>query len=69
MVQFESKLGLTTWQVQEAKAWARPLTEGVAQAKQYAAKLAVRFAFSTNGQGVWSIDRESEANESVPVSL
>ncbi len=45
----------------EAKAWARPLTEGVAQAKQYAAKLAVRFAFSTNGQGVWSIDCQSGA--------
>lgn len=34
----------------EAKAWERPpLTEGVAQAKQSAQKLAVRFAYATNG--------------------
>jgi hypothetical protein len=37
--------------VLEAKAWDKPLTEGVAQAKDYAAKLQVRFAYSTNGQG------------------
>src|SRR5688500_10253523 len=38
--------------VVEAKAWDEPLTLGVGQAKDYAAKLAVRFAYSTNGQGV-----------------
>lgn len=42
--------------VVEAKAWDRPLTEGVGQAKQYADKLAVRFAYATNGQGVYAID-------------
>lgn len=42
--------------VVEAKAWDEPLTEGVAQAKNYAGKLAVRFAFATNGQGVYGID-------------
>jgi type I restriction enzyme R subunit len=43
----------------EAKAWDEGLTEGVAQAKNYAGKLAIRFAYSTNGQGVYGIDMES----------
>jgi type I restriction enzyme R subunit len=37
--------------VVEAKAWDKPLTEGVGQAKQYAEKLAVRFTYATNGHG------------------
>ncbi|NTV13086.1 MAG: DEAD/DEAH box helicase family protein [Desulfobulbaceae bacterium] len=40
----------------EAKAWDKPLTEGLAQAKDYAGKLAVRFAFATNGQGIYQVD-------------
>jgi len=40
----------------EAKAWDKPLTEGVGQAKNYAGKLKVRFAYATNGQGVYGID-------------
>lgn len=40
----------------EAKAWHRPLTEGVGQAKDYAGKLAVRFTYASNGQGIYSID-------------
>ena len=44
--------------VVEAKAWDEELTEGVAQAKNYAGKLAVRFAYSTNGQGIYGIDME-----------
>src|SRR6185295_13507413 len=40
----------------EAKAWDEELTEGVAQAKDYAAKLAIRFTFSSNGRGVYAID-------------
>jgi type I restriction enzyme R subunit len=40
----------------EAKAWDQRLTEGVAQAKNYAAKLAIRFAYSTNGQSIYGID-------------
>jgi type I restriction enzyme, R subunit len=40
----------------EAKAWDRPLTEGVAQAKDYAQKLAVRFTYATNGQSIYGID-------------
>src|ERR1043166_7457296 len=35
-----------------AKAWDEPLTQGVGQAKDYAGKLAVRFSYSTNGQGI-----------------
>jgi type I restriction enzyme, R subunit len=40
----------------EAKAFGESLTEGVAQAKNYAEKLEVRWAYSTNGQGVYGID-------------
>ena len=42
--------------VVEAKAWEQALTEGVGQAKNYADKLAIRFAYSSNGQGVYGID-------------
>jgi type I restriction enzyme R subunit len=40
----------------EAKAWDKPYTEGLAQAKQYAAKLAVRFTYATNGQKIYGVD-------------
>jgi type I restriction enzyme, R subunit len=43
----------------EAKAWDQELTEGVAQAKNYAGKMAIRFAYATNGQGVYCIDMET----------
>lgn len=42
--------------VVEAKAWDEELTEGVGQAKNYAQKLAIRFAYSTNGRGIYAID-------------
>ena len=42
--------------VVEAKAWDEELTEGVAQAKNYAEKLSIRFTYSTNGRGIYSID-------------
>jgi type I restriction enzyme R subunit len=42
--------------VVEAKAWDKPYTEGVAQAKTYAQKLASRFAYATNGQRIYGID-------------
>ena len=45
--------------VVEAKAWDKPLTEGVAQAKDYAGKMAVRFSYATNGRGIYAIDMES----------
>ena len=40
----------------EAKAWDKPYTEGVAQAKTYAQKLSSRFAYATNGQRIYGID-------------
>ncbi len=42
--------------VVEAKAWDEALSEGVAQAKNYAGMLAVRFTYSTNGRGIYGID-------------
>jgi type I restriction enzyme R subunit len=47
--------------VVEAKAWDKPLTEGVGQAKDYADKLAIRFTYATNGQGIYGIDMQSGA--------
>jgi type I restriction enzyme R subunit len=44
--------------VVEAKAWNEELTEGVAQAKNYAEKLSIRFTYSTNGQSIYSIDMQ-----------
>src|SRR5579862_160768 len=40
----------------EAKAFGESLTEGLAQAKNYSEKLAIRYAYSTNGQGVYGVD-------------
>ncbi len=51
--------------VVEAKAWDKPLTEGVAQAKGYAAKLAVRHTYATNGQGIYGIDMATGAEGEV----
>ena len=51
--------------VVEAKAWDKPLTEGVGQAKDYAAKLSIRFTYATNGQGVFGIDMETGAESEV----
>ena len=45
--------------VLEAKAWDLPLTEGVAQAKNYAEKLDIRFTYASNGQGLYGIDMET----------
>ena len=42
--------------VVEAKAWNKPYTEGVGQAKGYAERLGVRFAYATNGQSIYGID-------------
>ena len=40
----------------EAKEWHLELTEGVAQAKNYAEKMAIRYTYSSNGQGVYGVD-------------
>ncbi len=47
--------------VVEAKAWDKELTEGVGQAKNYAAKLSLRFAYATNGRGLYAIDMHTGA--------
>jgi type I restriction enzyme R subunit len=47
--------------VNEAKAWDEELTEGVAQAKNYAGKLAIRYTYATNGQGIYQIDMQTGA--------
>jgi type I restriction enzyme R subunit len=43
----------------EAKKVSLPDTEGVGQAKRYATKLQTRFAYSTNGIGIYRIDMET----------
>jgi len=50
----------------EAKAWDEEPTEGVAQAKNYAGKMAVRFTYATNGQGIYGIDMETGKEGEVP---
>ena len=52
--------------VVEAKAWNEALTEGVGQAKSYAGKLAVRYAYSTNGQGIYQVDSSPDSYSSHP---
>ena len=51
----------------EAKAWDKPLTEGVRQAKSYAAKLAVRFTYASNGQAIYGIDMTTGAEGEVAI--
>ena len=50
----------------EAKAWDQPLTEGVGQAKDYATKLAIRYTYATNGQGIYAIDMKTGREAEVP---
>jgi len=52
--------------VVEAKALDEALTEGVAQAKNYAGKLAVRFAYSTNGVAIYQVDMSPNSHPSYP---
>ena len=40
----------------EAKKWDAPYTEGLGQAKNYAQKLATRYAYATNGQKIYAVD-------------
>ncbi len=44
--------------VVEAKAFDKPLTEGLGQAKDYAQKLAIRFTYATNGRGIYGVDMQ-----------
>src|SRR5208282_4532188 len=52
--------------VVEAKAWDEQLTEGVAQAKNYAGKMAIRYTYSSNGQGIYGIDMETGKEGKTP---
>lgn len=45
----------------EAKKRSTPDTEGVGQAKKYAERLETRFAYSTNGDGIYQIDMRTGA--------
>ncbi|HEY9545717.1 MAG TPA: DEAD/DEAH box helicase family protein [Solimonas sp.] len=49
----------------EAKAWNAALTEGLAQAKNYADKLALRFAYASNGQGIYAVDMRTGAEAEI----
>jgi type I restriction enzyme R subunit len=42
--------------VVEAKAWDQPLTGGLGQAKDYATRLSARYAYCSNGQGLYGVD-------------
>ena len=50
----------------EAKAWDQELTEGVAQAKDYAGKMAIRYTYASNGQGIYGIDMETGKEGETP---
>jgi len=50
----------------EAKRRALPVTEGLAQAKRYAERVQTRFAYSTNGDGIYRIDMHT--GEESPVT-
>jgi type I restriction enzyme R subunit len=50
----------------EAKAWNELLTEGVGQAKDYAGKMEVRFAYATNGKGIYGVDMETGKEGETP---
>jgi type I restriction enzyme R subunit len=53
----------------EAKAWDKALTEGLGQAKDYAAKLAVRYTYASNGQGVYGVDMHTGVEREVKSQL
>jgi type I restriction enzyme R subunit len=50
----------------EAKAWDGALTEGLAQAKNYADKMAIRYTYCTNGQGIYGVDMETGKEGAIP---
>jgi type I restriction enzyme, R subunit len=53
--------------VVEAKAWNEALTEGLAQAKNYAGKMSIRYTYCTNGQGIYGVDMETGKEGALPV--
>jgi type I restriction enzyme R subunit len=61
LVYRDQKLGVI-----EAKRRDLPDTEGVGQAKKYAEKLDVRYAYSTNGDGLYQIDMQTGTEGYIP---
>jgi type I restriction enzyme R subunit len=49
----------------EAKAWDEQLTQGLAQAKSQAGKLSIRFAYCSNGQGIYRADMQQGAESEI----
>jgi type I restriction enzyme R subunit len=49
----------------EAKREDSAVTEGLGQAKQYAGKLLARFAYATNGHGIYQVDMQTGAEGEV----
>ncbi|HSH49543.1 MAG TPA: DEAD/DEAH box helicase family protein [Halomonas sp.] len=49
----------------EAKKRSLPVTEGLAQAKRYAERLQARFAYATNGDGIYRVDLHTGAEGEV----
>src|SRR6266850_1778483 len=52
--------------VVEAKAWDKALTEGLAQAKNYAGKMEIRYTYCTNGEGIYAVDMETAKEGETP---
>src|ERR1019366_8416436 len=52
--------------VVEAKPRDKGLTEGVAQAKNYAGKMAIRYTYSSNGHSIYGIDMETGKEGETP---
>lgn len=52
--------------VVEAKARGEAPTEGLGQAKNYAGRLGVRFAYCTNGEGLYAVDMQTGREGAVP---
>ena len=50
----------------EAKAEDEELTEGVAQAKNYAGKLSIQFTYSSNSRGIYGIDMKEGTEGELP---
>ena len=53
----------------EAKSDEKDVSEGVAQAKEYAEMLQIRFTYATNGDRIWAVDmgvKDSKGNYIIP---
>ncbi len=55
--------------VVEAKADEKGVTEGLAQAKQYAQMLGVRYTYATNGNGLYRVDMKTGKEGDIPLAF